>query len=169
MWMPRSDGRGRRRPTNQGAAGVIALRGQLGHKHVCLVEKQGGRLGFPKGGAEVGDVDPWHTAMREWLQKTETPIEPLGSQLRPESAIVDMWGCQYFAVEWVMVGLVRTKEERKQSLFGNTQKRKHVTPGFPQDGDLLATILFTAFLCLVCVWLLFPPRPSPPPPSAELP
>lgn len=174
--MPRSDG-----PPpwggHWGAAGVVALRGQRGRQHVCLVEKRGGSLGFPTGGAESGDVDPWHTAMREWLGETELPIEPLGSKLGPESAIVDMCHCHYFVVKWVMVGLVRTKEQRKKSLFGNTPKRKntlthslHTLTHFgstPRDFRRTAIYSQLFYFPRFFVWyslVFYSPRPSPPPP-----
>lgn len=44
---------------------------------VCLVEKQDGRLGFPKRGHGIGDQPTKDTALREWRGEAGPPTNKL--------------------------------------------------------------------------------------------
>lgn len=103
---------GRQRPPwgdYWGAAGVVALRGRGSCRHICLVQKRNGRLGFPKGRAEHPDDSPLATAYREWSEESMLPREHLSLlELQP---LVDGWGCHYFFAEWETHGYALELDE----------------------------------------------------------
>jgi len=81
------------------AVGIVAFRGQAPNQHVCLVEREDGSLGFPKGVSLAGECSLMETALRKWREDTGLPIGGLCG-LDEDSAVADAIGCQYLLADW---------------------------------------------------------------------
>lgn len=92
-----------------GGAGVVALATvesdfSSEELQVCLVEKRDGRLGFPKGSAELTDANAQDTALREWVEETNLPASVV--HLKGDcSPISDGNRCLYFVASVNLEGL----------------------------------------------------------------